>query len=132
MSAAEGLPGRSSWPDSPRARLLANAALLGLGALTLAACLFGINGTLRLWLVLLSACALPGGALVARLGAADGLEALVLAVTLGFCVEALGALVMAFSGWWYPTAWGLTLVVASSLPLAWDLRGALGSLRAVR
>jgi hypothetical protein len=132
MSAAESSSAPSSWPGSPRARLGADAMLLAVGALTLLACLITINRTLRISLVLASACVLPGGALATRLRVTDGLEALVIAVTLGFCVQALGAMVMAFSGWWHPFAWGLTLLIGSSVGVAWDLGDALASLRAVR
>jgi hypothetical protein len=132
MSPARSAGAPSSWIDSPRTRLLCDGLLLALGAVTLAACLGRVNPTLRLLLILASACVLPGSALVARLGASDVLEAFVIAVTLGFCVQALGALAMAFTGWWHPFGWGLALLIGSSAILAWDLRRSLRSLRAVR
>jgi hypothetical protein len=105
-----------------RQRLAADSLLLLLAAATAAICLGETNTQLRLLLVLVSACLVPGGAMLTRLPVEDPLEAIGLAASLGFCIEALGALAMVWTGWWHPFGWAATVLAVASLVLALDIR----------
>lgn len=106
-------------------RIRTDCSLLALGAAAVALSLLDVHGAARLLLVLAAACLVPGGALLTRLAVADAVEAVALAVALGFTVEAAGALAMAWSGWWHPFAYALALVGAASVLIVLDLRRAL-------
>jgi uncharacterized membrane protein len=110
------------WLGDPRRCVTADCLLLILATVAVAVCLVDTNSTARLPLVLAAACLIPGGALLTRLPVEDVLEALGLAVSLGFCIEAAGALAMVWTGWWHPFGWALTLVTAASVLLVLDLR----------
>jgi hypothetical protein len=71
--------------------------------------------------VLLAACLLPGAALLTRLSAEDAIERCALAISLGLCLEAAGALAMVWSGWWHPFLWASALLAGACLVLALDL-----------
>jgi hypothetical protein len=111
----------TSWLEDPRHRATADALLLALAAATVAVCLLQAHGTARLLLVLAAACLIPGGALLTRLPVEDALEAFGLAVGLGFTVEAAGALVMIWTGWWHPLGWTVVLGALACTMLAVDL-----------
>ena len=80
------------------------------------------HGVARLLLVLAAACLIPGSALLTRLAVEDLFEAVVIALGLGFCLEAAGATVMVWTGWWHPLAWALVLLVGSACVLLLDVR----------
>jgi hypothetical protein len=106
----------------PRRCVIADSFLLALAAATLATCLFGAHSSARLLLLLAAACLIPGGALLTRLSVEDVLEAVGLAVGLGFSIEAVGTLGMIWAGWWHPFGWALVLGGAACAMLALDLR----------
>jgi hypothetical protein len=113
---------RAPWLGDPRRCVIADSFLLALAAATLAACLLGAHSAARLLLLLAAACLIPGGALLTRLSVEDVLEAVGLAVGLGFSIEAVGTLAMIWTGWWHPFGWALVLVGAACALLALDLR----------
>ncbi len=113
---------RAPWLGDPRRCVIADSFLLALAAATLAACLLGAHSSARLLLLLAAACLIPGGALLTRLSVEDALEAVGLAVGLGFSIEAVGTLGMIWTGWWHPFGWALVLVGAACAMLALDLR----------
>jgi hypothetical protein len=120
---------RPCWLGEPRRSALVDCLLLLLAVATVAICLADAHGVARLLLVLASACLLPGGALLTRLPMADPLEALGLAVAVGFCIEAAGALAMIWTGWWHPFGWALALVIAACAMFALDLRRSVAMVR---
>ncbi len=77
----------------------------------------------------ITACLLPGAALLTRLSVQDGLERVALAVALSLCIEAAGALAMVWTRFWHPFGWAILLVLAASVVLTLDLAR---NLRAVR
>ena len=110
------------WLGDPRRCVTADCLLLVLAAAAVAVCLAGTHSIARLLLVLAAACLIPGGALLTRLPVEDELEALGLAVSLSFCIEAVGTLAMIWTGWWHPFGWALALVIAACVMLVLDLR----------
>lgn len=112
----------SRWLGDPHRCATADCALLALAAITAAACLTGGAGVARPLLVALAACLIPGAALLTRLPAQDPLEALALMVTASLCIEAIGALVMIWTGWWHPVGWALILTAGAGAAFALDLR----------
>ncbi|HTC60126.1 MAG TPA: hypothetical protein VK691_08405 [Solirubrobacteraceae bacterium] len=112
----------TGWLGDPRRRATADGLLLVLAAATVAVCLLQSHGTARLLLVLAAACLIPGGALLTRLPVEDGLEAFGLAVGFGFTIEAFGALLMVWTGWWHPFGWAIVLGLVACTVLVADLR----------
>jgi uncharacterized membrane protein len=110
------------WLGDPRRCVTADCLLLVLAAATVAVCLADTHSIARPLLVLAAACLLPGGALLTRLPVEDELEALGLAVSLSFCIEAVGTLAMIWTGWWHPFGWALAPVAAACVMLVLDLR----------
>jgi hypothetical protein len=110
------------WLGNPRRCVIADCLLLALAGVTAVACLLDIDGALRLLLLLAAACLIPGGALLTRLPSEDVLEALGLAVGLGFSVEAVGTLAMIWTGWWHPVGWAVVLGIAACPMFVFDLR----------
>lgn len=113
---------QAGWLGNPRRRATAELLLLLLAIATVAVCLLETHGAARLLLSLAAACLIPGGALLTRLPVEDGLEAVGLAVGLGFTIEAVGALAMVWTGWWHPFGWGIALGTVACGALALDLR----------
>lgn len=110
------------WMGETRRSVAADCGLLTVAAATVLISVAQPHGTTRLLLVLAAACLLPGCALLTRLGADEPLEAVALAVALGFTLEAAGAILMVWSGWWHPLAWALVLLFSSVAVIALDLR----------
>lgn len=75
----------------------------------------------RPFVVILAACLVPGGAMLTRLRTGEGLSDLALAVGLSIAVEIIGALLLAWSGWWHPEVLGGVLGAASMGLLVTDL-----------
>jgi uncharacterized membrane protein len=113
---------RPCWLGDPRRCVVGDCLLLVLAVAAVAVCVANTSSIARLMLVLAAACLIPGSALLTRLPVADPLEALGLAVGLGFCIETAGALVMVWTGWWHPFGWALALVTAAGALLVVDLR----------
>jgi hypothetical protein len=113
---------RTGWLGDPRRCVTADGLLLVLAAVTVAVCLLQSHGAARLLLVLAAACLIPGSALLTRLPVEDAIEACALAIGLGFAIEAAGALVMVWSGWWHPFGWAIVLGAVACAVLAIDLR----------
>jgi hypothetical protein len=111
---------QTGWLGDPRRCATADGLLLVLAAATVAVCLLQSHGAARLLLVLAAACLIPGSALLTRLRVEDELEAAALAVGLGFTIEAAGALVMVWTGWWHPIGWVIVLGAAACTALAID------------
>lgn len=112
---------RSRWLGDPRRCVTADCVLLLLAVLAVAACVLDAHGVIRLLLVLAAACLIPGGAVLTLLPVEDPLEAVGLAVGLGFSIEAVGALAMVWTGWWHPFGWGVALVSAAGVMFVLDL-----------
>lgn len=112
----------SRWLGDPRRCVTADCLLLILAAATVAVCLVNTNNMVRPLLVLAAVCLVPGGAILTRLPVEDLLEALALAVCLGFSIEAAGALAMVWTGWWHPYGWAIALVTAAGVMFVLDLR----------
>jgi hypothetical protein len=102
-----------------------DGVLLTLAAIAIAVFVLGAGGAARLLLVLAATCLVPGGALLTRLPTDDLPSALGLAVGLSFCIEAAGALVMIWIGWWHPVGFSLAIVAAAGALLVLDLRRSL-------
>jgi hypothetical protein len=113
---------RTRWLGDPRGCIAADCALLALAAATAAVCALDTPHVARLVLLLAAACLIPGSALLTLLAVEDPLEACGLAVGLGFTVEAVGALVMVWTGWWHPFGWAILLGGVACLLLTLDLR----------
>jgi hypothetical protein len=113
---------RPRWLGDPRHCVIADVLLLVLAGTTVAVCLLETHGALQLLFLLAAACLIPGGALLTRLPCDGLLEAIGLAVALGFSIEAAGALVMIWTGWWHPIAWAVVLGSVASMTFAFDLR----------
>jgi hypothetical protein len=113
---------RTPWLGDPRRCATADCCLLILVAAAVAACILDAHGVARLLLVLAVACVVPGCALLTRLPVEDVLEAFGLAVGLGFCIEAVGALAMVWTGWWHPFGWAIAVVAIACVTLVLDLR----------
>ena len=113
---------RTRWLGEPRRCVIADGLLLVLAGATVAACLLNTHGAVRLLLLLAAACLIPGGALLTRLPSDGVLEAVGLAVALGFSIEAAGALAMIWTGWWHPVTWAVILVSMASVTFALDLQ----------
>jgi hypothetical protein len=120
---------RTRWLGDARRCVIADVLLLVLAGATVAVCLLDTHGALRLLLLLAAACLIPGGALLTRLPSDGVLEAVGLAVALGFSVEASGALVMIWTGWWHPVAWAAILGSVASMTFAFDLQRSVATLR---
>lgn len=90
--------------------------------MAVAVCLADTSSAARPLLVFAAACLIPGSAILTRLSVEDIPEALGLAVSLGFCIEAVGALAMVWTGWWHPFWWALVLVTAACVMFVLDLR----------
>jgi hypothetical protein len=112
----------TGWLGDPRRCATADGLLLALAAATVAVCLLQSHGAARLLLVLAAACLIPGSALLTRLSVEDAVEACGLAIGLGFAIEAAGALVMVWTGWWHPFGLAIALGTVSCVLLAIDLR----------
>lgn len=123
---------RPRWLGDPRRCATADCLLLLLAAVTIVVCLLDAQGTARLLLVLAAACLIPGSALLTLLPVEDPLEAFALAVGLGFTVEAVGALVMIWTGWWHPLGWAIALGMVACGMLALDLRSRVTMVREPR
>jgi hypothetical protein len=121
-ASAETDCGKARWLGDPRRCAIADCLLLALAAVTAAICLLDVDGALRLLLVCVAACLLPGGALLTRLPVEDLLESVGLAAALGFSVEAVGTLAMIWTGWWHPVGWAVMLGIAACLTFVFDLR----------
>lgn len=128
-SPAQRAGGHTRWLGDPRRCVVADCALLVLAAVAVAVCLLSAHGVARLLLVLAGACVIPGSALLTRLPMEDALEAVGLAVGLGFSIEAAGALVMVWTGWWHPYGWALALVGAACVMFVLDLRRNIATVR---
>jgi hypothetical protein len=111
----------SGWLGDARSCAIGDLLLLALAGTTVAVCMAGPNGPLRLLLVLATACLVPGGALLTRLPAQDALTALGLAVGLGLCIETVGALAMIWTGVWHPVGAAGVLLTLTCAMLAADL-----------
>ena len=121
--------GQPGWLGAPRRCIAADCLLLCLAAATVAVCVLDTHSTACLLLVLAAACLIPGGALLTRLPVEDPLEAVGLAVGLGFTIEAIGTLAMIWTGWWHPLGWAIVLVAAACLMFVFDLRRIAATLR---
>jgi uncharacterized membrane protein len=110
------------WLCDPRRCATADCLLLVLAAATVAVCLADTHSIARRLRELAAACLIPGGALLTRLPVEDELEALRLAVSLSFCIEAVGTLAMIWTGWWHAFVWALAPVAAACVMLVLDLR----------
>ncbi len=128
-SPAQPAGGHARWLGDPRRCAIADCVLLALAAAAVAVCLLSAHGVARLLLVLAGACLIPGSALLTRLPMEDVLEAVGLALGLGFSIEAAGALAMVWTGWWHPYAWAIALLAASCAMLVLDLRRSLATVR---
>jgi hypothetical protein len=126
---AERADVHARWLGDPRRCAIADCALLVLALAAVAASLLSAHGVARLLLVLVGACLIPGSALLTRLPMEDVLEAVGLAVGVGFSIEAAGALVMVWTGWWHPYGWALALVGAACVMFVLDLRRNLAMVR---
>lgn len=118
--------------DTPKAddywkRVAAECGLLALVLSTVAVSVTGVSGVARLLFVLAAACLVPGGALLTRLSTDDLLSTFGLAVGLSLCIEAVGALVMIWTGWWHPLGFSLALVALACAVLILDLRQTLAT-----
>jgi uncharacterized membrane protein len=110
------------WLGDPRRCATADCLLLLLTGVTVAVCLLDTHSILRLLLLLAAACLVPGAAVLTRLPVEDVLEAVGLAVGLGFSIEAAGALAMVWTGWWHPFGWAVVLASAACVMIVLDLR----------
>jgi hypothetical protein len=117
------------WLGDPRQCVTADCLLLALAAGAVAASLLNTHSVARLLLVLAAACLIPGGAVLTRLPVEDVFEAIGLAVAMGFSIEAVGALVMVWTGWWHPFGWAVVLLSAACAILAIDLTHNVKSVR---
>jgi hypothetical protein len=123
----DGAPGtrntaEQGWLGEQRLSLTVDCALV---VLAVAACAVSVaqpHGVSRLLLVLTAACLIPGSAVLTRLTVEDFFEAVVIAVGLGFCLEAAGGLAMVWTGLWHPFAWALILLAGSVGALLLDIR----------
>jgi hypothetical protein len=113
------------WTGDLGRRTAIDCLLLALAATAIAVSVLGAGGTAPLLLVLGATCLVPGGALLTRLPADDLLSAFSLAVGLSFCIEATGALVMIWTGWWHPVGFSFAIVALASAMLVLDLRRSL-------
>jgi GT2 family glycosyltransferase len=121
---------KTRWLGDPRQCLIADCLLLVIAFAAVAACLLDTRSTVRLLLVLAAACLIPGAALLTRLPPVeDLLDAAGLAVSLGFSIEAVGALAMLWTGWWHPFVWALALVSTACVLLALDVRRNLSTIK---
>jgi hypothetical protein len=109
----------------PLRRVIGDVLLLALASASVAVCVAGASGAVRLVLVFVAACLLPGAALLTRLRIQSTLERSALAVGISLCVEAAGSLAMIWTGWWHPDAWALALVLVSCALIAADLAASL-------
>ena len=75
--------------------------------------------------MLLAMCVIPGAALLTRLGFADPLTTLALAVALSLAIATGVATILAWSGWWHPELAAIVLAVGAAMLLFSDLRRAL-------
>jgi hypothetical protein len=110
-----------SWLGDPRRSLTADSFLLLLGIAAVAACLSGTDSPARSFLVLAAACLVPGAAILTRLPVTGFLDAAALVVTLGVSIEATGAVIMVWTGWWHPVVWAILVLVFAWILLASDL-----------
>jgi uncharacterized membrane protein len=129
MSPVDQYGRRPRWLGDPRRCAVADCLLLMLTVATVAVCLLEAHSSARLLLLLAAACLVPGGALLTRLPVQDALEALGLAVGLGLCIEAAGALAMVWTGWWHPFGWALVLAGTACVMLVLDLRRVVVTVR---
>ena len=112
----------SGWVGPRKTCLVVDGLLLSLTGATALAWATGTHSPARLVLVLLTACLVPGAAVLTRVSVRDPLEGAALAVGLGLTLEAIGTLGMIWAGFWHPEGWALFLGVTASLALAIDLR----------
>jgi hypothetical protein len=118
------------WLGDARRCIAADCLLLALAGSALAVCLADGRSVSRLLLVLGAACLVPGCAVLTRLPVANAFEAVGIGVSLGFCIEAAGALAMVWTGWWHPFVLAITITAAASVMLAADLARNVASSRA--
>lgn len=111
----------TSWPNHPRGQVAVDCVLLSLIVATTAVCLVDAHGPARLLLVLLAAGLVPGGALLTRLPVDESSAFFGLAVCFSFTIEAIGALVMVWTGWWHPFGFAGVLAIAATTLLLFDL-----------
>lgn len=102
--------------------MLVDASLLALAATSLLVWTTGTHNPVRLGLVVLSACLVPGASVLTRLSVQDPLEGAALAVGVGLTLEAIGTLAMTWTGFWHPAGWALLLMCGAGLLIAVDLR----------
>lgn len=119
---------KTSWGDAKRGVAI-DISLLALGLAAAAAIALGGSGVVRLLIVFVAASLIPGGALLTRLETNDVATALGLALGLSLGVEAVGALVMVWTGWWHPLGFSILLVAAACLLLGSDLQHSIRTLR---
>jgi hypothetical protein len=110
------------WVGSRKTCVLVDGLLLGLTATTVLSWAIGTHSPARIVLVLLTACLVPGAAVLTRLSVSDPLEGAALAVGIGLTLEAIGTLGMIWTGFWRPGGWASVLVAAASLVIGLDLR----------
>lgn|GEM_PF-5234321 len=102
--------------------MLVDASLLTLAVTSLLVWTSGTHSPVRLGLVVLSACLVPGASVLTRLSVQDPVEGAALAVGLGLTLEAIGTLAMTWTGFWHPAVWALLLMCGAGLLIAVDLR----------
>jgi len=118
------------WLGDPRRSLVGDCSLLTLAIITVVVSVLATTSAAQLLLVLAAACLIPGAAVLTRLSVDDLLEGFTLAVALSFCIEAAGALAMAWASWWHPFVWAIVLVSLACVILLLDVRRMLVTLRA--
>jgi hypothetical protein len=109
------------WLADPRRRLAFDCGALALLALTVAVCAIPALDPARVGILMLGFCLVPGCALLTRLEVEGLAEAATLAVAISLSLLTAGALVMAWTGWWHPYAWGGVLGALSAMALLVDL-----------
>ncbi len=122
---------RSAWRRSDRPRRIAVGAILGLDVATLVCVLAHVGGPARELLGLLAVGLVPGAALVSLLRLKEPVLELALTLALGPAALVLVAQLVSTLGVWHLFGVEVAVLIASAVPLSWQL-ARLATLRVPR
>jgi hypothetical protein len=106
----------------PAAPILADVAVLALGIVAYIVIVFDVGGPVRAVAALAAALVLPGWALRPALPVIDPWARACVVIVTGVAVQAIGALAMVWTGYWYPRACGCAVFGVAALALIVQLR----------
>jgi O-antigen biosynthesis protein len=113
-------PGRDRDEIRTRPPRWADAGLVALIAAAVAVALAPVPTGVRIAVMLVAACLVPGGALVRYLQLEFGASWVAIAAAASLAVEVAGSLALVWTGWWHPELLAIGLGAVSALLIVFD------------